>query len=212
MPDAAEEQQIDEAVDAVNGEFLTTLTDVAGTLGLTLIGLSHTRTWAEAQVMPGMTEDSMLMMGGNNPNAPEGYSFLRWPALTLPQRLAAQGPVARDVGQQWLITVAAHWNDHFRGRLAEANRIKKSEFKEPGLADITKMRNDVLHHRGVATAANTGRCEIFRWFSSGEEIYPTLGHVVDFMAYMGLLKPTAVENADEHWRVRSSVPPSASSD
>lgn len=69
--------------------------------------------------------------------------------------------------------VGALWNEEFRGRCAMAN--ESESFDDPGMGDINKMRNDIVHHGAVATSRNTGRCEVFRWFRVGETIPPDGG-------------------------------------
>jgi hypothetical protein len=86
--------------------------------------------------------------------------------------------------------VASLWNDHFRERLAAAKGIAKNEVEDPFLADINRMRNDIVHHGGVATARNSGRCEVLRWFSAGDVMHVYPEHVAEFMHYLGLVEPS----------------------
>ncbi|MDO8211017.1 hypothetical protein [Conexibacter sp. CPCC 206217] len=63
-------------------------------------------------------------------------------------------------------------NDHFRRKLADANQVDVRDVRDAGMADINRMRNDIIHHRGLATKANTGRCEIFRWLHLASQSTP----------------------------------------
>jgi hypothetical protein len=45
------------------------------------------------------------------------------------------------------------------------------------------MRNDIVHHRGIATAGNSGRCEVLRWFKADDPMHVMPVHVVEFMSY-----------------------------
>ena len=54
----------------------------------------------------------------------------------------------------------------------------------PLMGDLHKMRTDLLKHRSVATARNTGRCELLDWFASGDVMHLTLHHVMDFLHHL----------------------------
>jgi hypothetical protein len=97
-------------------------------------------------------------------------------------------PVSRTLGQQWIVLVASLWNDHYRDRLAQAKGVAKNEVRDRYLADINRMRNDIVHHRGIATAHNTGRCEVLKWFSVGEEMHVYAAHIAELVAYLGTVQ------------------------
>ena len=63
-----------------------------------------------------------------------------------------------------------------------------NDVTDPAMADINRMRNDIVHHRGIATVRNSGRCEVLRWFSPHETIHPMMAHIAEFMHYMGLAR------------------------
>jgi hypothetical protein len=94
--------------------------------------------------------------------------------------------VWRDLGQQWIVAIASWWNDHYRQQFADALDIDRDLATHPLMGDINKMRNDVIHHHGIATADNTGRCEILTWFKPGDTIHVTHEHVAEFMKHLGL--------------------------
>jgi hypothetical protein len=54
-------------------------------------------------------------------------------------------------------------------------------------ADVCRMRNDTVHHRGIATKRNTGRCEVLKWAEVGEPIIVTSQRVAEFMGHFGLV-------------------------
>ena len=74
--------------------------------------------------------------------------------------------------------------------------------KDPAMADIGRMRNDVIHHVGIASKRNTGRCEVLKWFAAGEVIHPMMVHVAEF-TYLGLLHRAAELDDGRPWRVVS---------
>jgi uncharacterized SAM-binding protein YcdF (DUF218 family) len=165
------------------------MNDLAGVHGLSVFSIGFLmRPWAEEQAanLANPTEDSSLFLGTGDPNV-RGVAHLRWRFRDLPDRLDANGIVIRSLGQQWVVTVAAEWNENFRRRFAVAEGVEPNEIAESGMADINRMGNDVIHHSGIASERNSGRCEVFRWFAPGEVIHPMLVHVAEFMAYLGLL-------------------------
>jgi hypothetical protein len=196
-----DEAAIDAAVAAVGSEFLDTLNDVAGTHAIAVLGIIRTYAWAETDLIPGRGPNSMLFLGRGDPNTANGFAFQRWPIHSLLERLDGDGPVIGDLGRQWLVMVASQWNDHFRRRFADVNRVALRDVKDAGMADINRMRNDIIHHRAIATEANTGRCEAFHWFAPGEQIHPMMAHVAEFMDYVGAAHGTDRIEGAGPWQV-----------
>jgi hypothetical protein len=177
--------------DAISREFLEVLNDIAGTHAMALMGIIRMAEWAAPVVAAAPSHDSTLFVGHGDPNSDAGFSYQRWPLRSLLDRLDADGPVVRQLGQQWVVMVASQWNDHYRARIADAHGVAKNDIAEPVMADINRMRNDIIHHRGLATAANTGRCEVLRWFTDSEPIHVMPAHIAAFMDRFGLIQPTA---------------------
>jgi hypothetical protein len=164
-------------------EFIDALNDVAGIHAMAVMGIAAML--SVAKDLPAPQPDSTLFVGHGDPNAEEGFAYQRWPIRSLAERLAPEGSVVRALGQQWLVTVAALWNDHYRARIAAALGIEMNDLTDVAMADVNRMRNDVIHHRGIATQRNTGRCELFRWFAVGEPIHVMPAHVAELMGYLG---------------------------
>jgi hypothetical protein len=175
----------------VVNEFLALMNDVAGAHALSLVGLIQLRSVVLDVEPENRTVESTMFIGHGDPNSPEGFAYQRWRLDELPNQLHADGPIVRALGQQWVVMVASQWNDHYRQRLADAKGIAKNDVADPYLADVNRMRNDVVHHRGIATKRNTGRCEQLRWFDVGEPIHVMPAHIAEFMAYLGLVEPSA---------------------
>lgn len=174
--------------DALLNEFHGVMNDAAGAHAFAVWGLAMATDWTEdpANLPPNLHAGSTFYFGHGEPTQ-GGFHYQRWLWSELPEHLGGQGTVMRHLGQQWLVLVVSHWEDHFRQRFAEYDGLsKKSEFKDPVFGDLNKMRNDVVHHRGIATDRNTGRCEELRWFEPGETIHIMPIHVADFMDYLGL--------------------------
>ena len=53
------------------------------------------------------------------------------------------------------------------------------------MGDLRHMRNDIVHHRGVASADHTGRCRVLHWQQVDQQISIGLPHVEQFMGLFG---------------------------
>jgi hypothetical protein len=189
MPDSEwpyKEKETDESV-TITFEFLEVLNDIAGTHAMSVVGISKMEELAET--LPAPRPDSSLWIGHGDPND-EGFAYQSWQIRTLKERLSPDGPVVRALGQQWVVMVASEWNDNFRPRIATAMGVEKNEVKDAAMADINRMRNDVIHHKGIATAKNTGRCELIPWFKPEDPIHVMPVHVSELMTYVGKTLPT----------------------
>jgi hypothetical protein len=89
----------------------------------------------------------------------------------LRDQLAPTGPLQERLGQQLIVYVFTTWEHEYRGRLAAAHACKPTDIKVPLLGDLRLLRHDILHHRGVASSDNSGRCEVLgHWVKDGEDI------------------------------------------
>lgn len=184
-------------------EFLAQMNDVAGVHAMALMGIRRVHALAMEHEPVDRTPESSFSIGHGDPNTPEGFSYQRWLYDELDEKLAIDGPVARALGQQWVVMVASLWNDYYRQRLADAKGIHKNEVADPCLADINRMRNDIVHHGGIATARGCGRCEALRWFEAGDEIHIYQAHVAEFADYLGLIEPPP-GSPEAAWHMRDS--------
>jgi hypothetical protein len=96
--------------------------------------------------------------------------------------VAKGGPVETTLGQQWLVSVFTAWEHNFRRRLATAHGVDESQITAPVLGDLRHLRNDVVHHHGIATAENTGKCLVLRhWVAVGDPIRLSGEHFDELM-------------------------------
>lgn len=179
------------AAQKIAEEFFEVLNDLAGNHAMAVAGVAVTLERLEAVPVKNRAPHSMNLVGYDDPNSGESFYWQKWPLATIGERLGPDGPVIRSIGQQWVVGVATQWNEHFRRKFAEAEGVELNEIKDPLMADLNRMRNDILHHRGTATGKNTGRCESLRWFEPGEEIHVMPVHVVELMGALGRLERTA---------------------
>ncbi len=86
------------------------------------------------------------------------------------------------ITQQWLVYLFSAWEDEYRKRLATAHgRTDKNDLQFPLLGDLRHLRNDIVHHRGIASGDNTGKCTVLQgWFFPGDDILLTTDHLTEF--------------------------------
>ncbi len=180
-----------ETEDEVTADLHRFLNDAAGTYTYAITGLHIYR----AKTVQNLGEfkpraDTMLEANsGPLPGKPDGETFQKWSQTEFFDNLDDDGLAARQIGYQWLTFVFHAWDDDhvgFRARIAAARGVEKTEVKMPVMGDLRLMRNDVIHHRGIAQAAWTGRCEQLHWFEPGELIFIGRQMVWEFMREFGL--------------------------
>lgn len=92
------------------------------------------------------------------------------------------GGAAREtLAHQWVVSLYTAWEHHFRVDLATVHACQPGDVKHPVLGDLRRLRNDVVHHRGVVSAGNAGGCEVLRWFAPGDRIRLDAQHFQEFM-------------------------------
>lgn len=180
----------------INEDFAPMLNDVAGTFAYGQLGLREVRDHFLPQLWNLSVPPVSMTFGRGDPEDPESVGFHTWPAVELKERLAEDGTVARQLGQQWIVLLDVQWEHNFRPRFAKALGLSEpKELPEPLFADIRRMRNDIVHHQGVATGRNSGRCEILEWFDADDEMLVTYDHVTEFMTTVGVVTRFAVPDA-----------------
>ena len=182
MTSGESEQPSQEDPAAVYNEFLAFLNDMAGAEAHAQPAVDRYITWLQEFVAssPPNPEnpDPTIFVGIGDPNLETTRTHQQWTASQLPEKGLF---TKRWIGQQWIVGVFAGWEDEHRPRLARAFGCSESRLTHDGFGDLRLMCNDVVHHRGEATAHNTGRCRLLRWFVAGEMIDVSGEQVAEFM-------------------------------
>jgi hypothetical protein len=171
-----------EAVETVLTELGVALNDSLAahsfaSFGLTLIPETLQR-------LPRVPEnpDPAFMFGVGDPNTAEARQYAQWPISTALEQVAGNGPVEVRLSQQWVVFFFALWEHEYRPRLATAHHCSRDDLKYPLLGDLRRLRNDVVHHHGTATAGEAGSCEVLtHWFEEGEMIHLRGEHFVEIV-------------------------------
>ena len=96
---------------------------------------------------------------------------------------AEYGPIERRLNQQWIVYVYSGWEHEYRPRLERVHGCEKGGLKLAAFGDLRLLRNDIVHYHGIASADNSGKCEVLRhWVAIGEPILVTQEHFGEFWA------------------------------
>ena len=88
----------------------------------------------------------------------------------------------------WIVEVYGIWEDKYRNRLENAVHTPDSiRPRIPVMGDFRHIRNDLVHHNGVASEKESGKCEVLKWFTPGAQIIIGVRHVLEFMHQLGFV-------------------------
>jgi hypothetical protein len=163
------------------------LNDLMTAHGFACMGLRRMREYFASAPKHLEDPDPMIPLEGvvsENPDWPKNPVWLpnaEWRLSEAIMQVQDQGPVETLLGRQWIVSVYALWEEEYRPRLAAAHGRDKKEEKYPLLGDLRRLRIDVIHHRGIATARWTGGCEVLSWFQPDEVIRVDGRHFGEFL-------------------------------
>ncbi|MFN3007209.1 hypothetical protein [Mycolicibacterium wolinskyi] len=122
-----------------------------------------------------------------------------------PHGIADDAPppsVMKQFASQSIVSFYTEWEEYYRAALAQAHECSPRDFQLDYFGDLSKLRQDYVHHRGVC--ANSAKCKILKWFTEGQLMIPTaenyLQLITDFPDQELANKPTATTSS------RVSVP------
>jgi hypothetical protein len=150
---------------------------VDGEVAATTMALGALRTLAYLVVLampPDMQADEALLVGANVPEVGWIPRFDNTAAArSFQEEVAPTGATSRRLTQQLIVAIHTGWEHEYRRRLAAARHLAEpNDVKADFFRDVTRLRNDIVHHHGVATAKNAGKCTtLMRTFKAGDPIY-----------------------------------------
>jgi hypothetical protein len=171
-----------ESVATVLNDIAEFVNDSVAAHGFSCMGLRQLPSLFQRVPVVPSNPDPDIAIGIGDPNTPEARQYAVWKKSEALVRVSQNGPVETTLGQQWIVYVYAAWEHEFRPRLAAVYRCDEGRLAYPLLGDLRHLRNDVVHHRGIATARNTGRCDVIRhWFVPGDVISLRGEHFAEFV-------------------------------
>jgi hypothetical protein len=110
-----------------------------------------------------------------------------------------------QISQQLAVSVYAEWDEHYRTRITTATGAAKP-IQLPVFGDLRHFRNDIVHHRGIASEDNSGRSEVLsHWFAPGDILYFDTPKVAEFMARLELAWAQPTEGWTDPQRISTSA-------
>ncbi|WP_410876194.1 hypothetical protein [Nocardia sp. A7] len=105
--------------------------------------------------------------------------WLRSEAL---EKLAVNGFVDHQLGQQWIVAFFAQWEEIFRPRLAKARGIAHADdIKVPLLGDLRRLRHYVVHNKAKVESNWPQKSTVLaKWFSPGDTVHLSGRHLREF--------------------------------
>jgi hypothetical protein len=94
-------------------------------------------------------------------------------AHALVEEMAEGGATHQRLTQQLIVTVYTGWEAEYRHRVAAARAMDVEAVRHDFFGDLRHLRNDIVHHRGIATEGHSTRCRTIlnRQLRPGEQIY-----------------------------------------
>ena len=92
-----------------------------------------------------------------------------------------QRPVRTRPRASMAYSLYALWDDAYRPRLAALHVRPENDEKYDLFGDLRRLRNDAVHHGGIATSEETGKCvPLTHWFQPGQMILLKGPHFAEF--------------------------------
>lgn len=114
--------------------------------------------------------DPTVFLGQGDPNDPEVQADASWTKSRIESAAHEDGWMQQWLTQAWVTLVFARWEGYYRPAFAREHGVEARAVRSNVIGDLRHLRNDIVHHAGVATAGNTGKCTIVRHLALGAPI------------------------------------------
>jgi len=192
-------------------EFMDLINDLGGAIYFSTQGLWQKRYEVmEAIITDPKGEEGTTYVTAGPPEEQPPRLYLMWNNRVLvDEKLGRDGAFAVQLSNSWIISLVAAWEYRFRQEIAALLKLPtRNDLTSDEMGDLTLMRNDIVHHHGVATTNNCGRCRSLRWFAEGETIRVDTPLIYEFHKKIG---PQVAEwgkrAAELEWEAIGEVPP-----
>jgi len=165
--------------DVVIDEFKQAVTTSCAIHGASLTGIRRLADDMVKAPRSPKNPDPTIAFSDGDPNLPTTRHAGRVPFSRF-MALAAEGGLAEQrLGHQLVVFVYTIWESEYRPKLASALQVPPNNVEVPILGDLRRIRNDVVHNRGIASADHTAKCVELRWFSAGDPILVRHEHIIE---------------------------------
>jgi hypothetical protein len=170
------------SVNQILGELNLDFNDLTAAHGFSVMGLERLPAYVATIPKHSMNQDPLILVGDNPTDSPKTPHYAGWRLSEVINQVKRNGPVETRLGHLWIVTLYALWEEKYRPRLAAARGRSSADEKYDLWGDLRHLRNDVVHHGGIATTENTGRCVLLRhWFQTGDIIRLKSRHFDEFL-------------------------------
>jgi hypothetical protein len=158
------------------------LNDLTAAHAFSVMGLRRIPGFFDSMTKYPQNPDPVVMIRVGPPDKAETPPYAGWRLSEALEQVKQNGQVEMRLGHQWIVFLYELWENSYRPRLAAVHARDEGDEKYDLLGDLRHMRNDVVHHHGIATSNNTGRCIILsHWFKVGEVIRLEGHHFDEFV-------------------------------
>lgn len=171
----------DDTLASILDELSRDLNDLTAAHAFAVVGLRRIPEYFSTLPRHPDNPDPMVLISIGPPDQVDTPPYAGWRLSEALRQVQENGAVETSLGHQWITFLFELWEHEYRPRLAKIHRRSVGDEKYDLLGDLRHLRNDVVHHRGVATSGNTGRCILLRhWFQPGEVIRLAGRHLDEF--------------------------------
>ena len=116
-------------------------------------------------------DNSKVLYGHGNPNDPNCKVILKFSQSEFKKKNCSSGENYKIIGNMCLVLIYTYWEDQYRGIIAKdvLDSSNKNDVKLNIMSDLSKIRNSIIHHKGVANE-RVNECITLNWFKPGDEI------------------------------------------
>lgn len=137
----------------------------------------------------GSTEnpDPKIFIGAKAPDAagsPTDHLWVRRSELEAAADPHGQTPVT--LAQQWIVSTYHRWDDVHRPHMAKLCGVQLNNVTSDVFGDLRRFRNDIIHHKGVASADLPPKTVVLRWFRVGDVIDCNDEHFAELMTKLSV--------------------------
>jgi hypothetical protein len=116
-------------------------------------------------------DNSNILYCNGNPNDPNTKAILICRQLEFKKKNCPSGKNYKIIGNICFVLIYTYWEDQYRSIIAKdvLNSSNKNEVKLNIMGDLSRIRNLIIHHKGIADK-RVKECTTLNWFKPSDEI------------------------------------------
>lgn len=93
-----------------------------------------------------------------------------WSMTKIKEAGEPNGWLSQWLSDAWITLIFTRWEEHYRPSFAKIFGVERAHIHSDVMGEIRHLRNDIVHHNGIATKHNAGRCRILNRFEPDTRI------------------------------------------